>query len=240
MPVMLPFYLVLQLQGRVKDALKSVQKMTFFFNIARVFSTYIVFKTWTGYLVSHSCQCLSSNLCGSHGEMFASSCLSKWPEPLWRLDCDSAFGFKVVLKCWTKVMTDLHVVHALPQCLKGCVHDLPLASPLLHDAHTLVVQHQLVDLLDALGVALIRLLGGAVVKVAPPHVRRDFVAPHHLFKDIHHVVVVLRVAIDHHDDLDARVRQPLYWHQALPQVVWVLLIRSDAQRQGFVQFDRCL
>lgn len=48
--------------------------------------------------------------------------------------------------------THLHIVDTLPQGFEGCVHDFPLSSPLLHNAHTFIAEHQLRDMLQALGV----------------------------------------------------------------------------------------
>lgn len=129
----------------------------------------------------------------------------------------------------------LHIVHTVPQCFKGSVHHLSLPSPLLHDAGVATASDQPGNSCCLLHVYCAPPSNASsstpiTVVVPLPHQIAGLVCTtHHLLENVHHVAILWPVPIHHQHHLQPREGDPPDAAQALPQVVWVLLVGSDAE-----------
>lgn len=134
----------------------------------------------------------------------------------------------------------LHIIHTVPQCFKGSVHHLSFPSPLLHDAGEAAAADQsshsccLLHVHRAPPSTSDTYSSTSITVVVPlPHHTASLVSPaHHLLENVHHVAVLGPVPIHNQHHLQAREGDSADTAQALPQVVWVLLVGSDAEGHG--------
>lgn len=134
----------------------------------------------------------------------------------------------------------LHIIHTVPQCFKGSVHHLSLPSPLLHDTGVSAASDQPSHARCLLHVHCAprstcdtSSFAPITVIVSFPHHTASLVSPaHHLLKNVHHVAVLGPVPIHHQDHLEAGEGDAADTAQALPQIVWVLLVGGNAEGHG--------
>lgn len=134
----------------------------------------------------------------------------------------------------------LHIIHTVPQRFKGSVHHLPLPSPLLHDAGESAASdqpghaHGLLHVHCAPNSAgdASRFTPVTVIVPFPHHTASLLGSAHHFLKNVHHVAVLGSVAVHHQHHAQAGEGDAADATQALPQVVGVLLVSSDAKGHG--------
>lgn len=134
----------------------------------------------------------------------------------------------------------LHIIHTVPQRFKGSVHHLPLASPLLHDAGESAASDQPGHAHGLLHVHCAPNSAGdaprftpvTVIVPFPHHTASLLGSAHHFLKNVHHVAVLGSVAVHHQHHAEAGEGDAADAAQALPQVVGVLLVSSDAKGHG--------
>lgn len=143
----------------------------------------------------------------------------------------------------------LNVVNWWSQSLKRSVHHLPLASPLLHDAHTPFGLDQMLQVFflrilsnDIVSAAfcshffiMLRLCGIPRVIVVLPHKETWILVCKHFPKHVHHVPVIIWVPVYHHDDTQQLrgILQALDRVEALFKIAGILLVGRNSESNCF-------
>lgn len=134
----------------------------------------------------------------------------------------------------------LQIIHTVPKCFKGSVHDLSFPSPLLHDTGVAAASDQPSHSCCLLHVHCAPPATSdsststpITVVVSLPHHPASLVSPaHHLEENVIHVAVLWPVPIHYQHHLQTREGDSADAAKAFPQVVWVLLVSSNAESHG--------